>query len=289
MSTFGQLRLRLTKAAPGLDPDLLDGFLNDRYQEVLQHLPWSGLVASGVLATVAAYDTGTVTVYQGSASVAGTGTSWSADHTGRRIRIGTDAEFYTFTYTSGTSGSLDRPYEGDSDAVDSSYRIFQNVYPLPADLDILTSVRRLDGVYMERISSEALEIVAPGRQSYGEPTMFAPAAPDPNAPNVPRVELYPIPIAGHAYQINYGRSVATISSQDTSAELLMVVRDNTIYAGVRADIQAHLKDYAGSQVYEARFNKLLADARSSESARRPASRMKIADRYTRHQNWRWQR
>ena len=41
MSTFGELRFRLSKLVPGVDLDLLDGWIMDRYQEILDVLPWS--------------------------------------------------------------------------------------------------------------------------------------------------------------------------------------------------------------------------------------------------------
>lgn len=49
--TFGELRFDVSKFAPGLDPDLLDSFINDRYQRILDHHKWKDLEVDGTLTT----------------------------------------------------------------------------------------------------------------------------------------------------------------------------------------------------------------------------------------------
>ncbi len=58
------------------------------------------------------YNTGTVVVNKGSASVAGTSTVWTAKMNGMPFRVVGDSAEYIFTYISAVSGSLDRVYEG---------------------------------------------------------------------------------------------------------------------------------------------------------------------------------
>jgi hypothetical protein len=50
--TYGELRFDLSKLAPGLDPDLLDAFINDRYQRILEHHKWKDMEVDGTLTTV---------------------------------------------------------------------------------------------------------------------------------------------------------------------------------------------------------------------------------------------
>lgn len=50
--TYGQLKLRLTQAFPGVSLDLIEGWVNDRYQEILGNLPWQRLTIQSAITTV---------------------------------------------------------------------------------------------------------------------------------------------------------------------------------------------------------------------------------------------
>jgi hypothetical protein len=110
--TYGDIKFRLTKAFPGVDLDLIEGWINDRYAEILGELPWQRQNVKSVLVTLASYTTGAVALTQGSTAVTGVGTSWTSAMNGRALRTPPRREFYQFTYVSSTSGVLDRPYEG---------------------------------------------------------------------------------------------------------------------------------------------------------------------------------
>jgi len=110
--TYGDIKFRLTKAFPGVDLDLIEGWINDRYAEILGELPWQRQNVESVLVTVAPDTTGAVALTQGSTAVTGVGTAWASNVNGRAFRTPPRSEFYQFTYVSGTSGVLDRPYEG---------------------------------------------------------------------------------------------------------------------------------------------------------------------------------
>lgn len=50
--TFGQLRFDLSKLAPGLDPDVLDSYINNRYLNILEFHKWKALEVDGLLTTI---------------------------------------------------------------------------------------------------------------------------------------------------------------------------------------------------------------------------------------------
>jgi hypothetical protein len=52
--TYGELRFDLSKLAPGLDPDLLDAFINDRFEKICEYQKWKDLETDGTLTTVVA-------------------------------------------------------------------------------------------------------------------------------------------------------------------------------------------------------------------------------------------
>ena len=99
MATYGEIRFRLSKLAraQGVDLDLLDGWIQDRYLEILDALPWQRLEKQATLQTTAEYDTGTCDVTNGSTSITGTGTTWTTGMTGRLMRINNEETFYLFT------------------------------------------------------------------------------------------------------------------------------------------------------------------------------------------------
>jgi hypothetical protein len=113
--TWGQLRLQLQIGVPGVSLDLLDEWLNSRYQQVLEATDWMGLIGHATLATVAAYQSGTdsVTLTVGSATVTGAGTAWTSGPAGLRFYCPGDEAIYTVDAVGGAGTlTLDRGYEG---------------------------------------------------------------------------------------------------------------------------------------------------------------------------------
>jgi hypothetical protein len=110
--TYGQLKFRLTKAFPGVDLDLIEGWIADRYAEILGELPWSRQNVEAMLLTSAPFVTGVAAVQSGSSAVSLVGATWSSSLNGRAFRVASRSEFYQFTFVSTTTASLDRPYEG---------------------------------------------------------------------------------------------------------------------------------------------------------------------------------
>lgn len=120
MQTYGQLRLRVAQRAPGISLELIDGFFQDRYTQILDKLPWKRLEAESVLQCPPSYNIGTITATQGSSLIVGSGTAWTTALDGLTIRINNNQEFYTFTYVSGTEATLDRPYEALTNSITGS-------------------------------------------------------------------------------------------------------------------------------------------------------------------------
>lgn len=71
--TWGQLRFQLQTSAPGVSLDLIDEWLNTRYEQVLEATDWQGLNYHTTVQTQAAYQSGTgiatTTATGGSASL----------------------------------------------------------------------------------------------------------------------------------------------------------------------------------------------------------------------------
>lgn len=280
--TYGQLKFRLTKAFPGVDLDLIEGWIGDRYADIMGELPWTRLNVQGMLITAAPYAIGTVSVTEGSTSVILTGGTWSDAMKGRAFRVTGRSEFYEFTPADDVTGSLDRPYEG-GDSTAAGYSIFQHIYPLPANCRILQ-----DDAFsnrfgpMTRFSHGELNLSDPRRVQSGVPQTWASYMDDNSIPPNMQVELYPVPDCAIGIPFTY---VADADPLSAASQILQVwMQPAAMIEGVTAKIKMHLKDYAGAQLHAAAAMGALKNMRSSEAQGMAPARMKLDPYYTSHRS-----
>lgn len=292
--TWGQLRLQLQTSAPEVSLDLLDEWLNTRYTAVLEATDWIGRKAHSTIQTLAAHQstTDTVTLTVGSAAVTGVGTAWTNAITGQRFYRPGDTVIYTATYVSGTSLTLDRPYEGNgSDPAAtvyaaSSYVFMQNVYTLPADLDSVTTV--LDPISEEPLQAftkDGLDQSAGPRTLVGYPQSWAEYddTAEASPPVLHQIELYPPPLQARGFPLEYLRNANAFDGTNTTLSPLPFVSSAVLLYGARADIQLHLENFTKAKGYEAQYEGELARLlRVEHQQRRTKTALKMASRFTRH-------
>jgi hypothetical protein len=278
VATFGDIRLRITKTFPALDPDLIDSWIDERYSEILGRLPWERQRTESVLVTVAPYGDGAVSLSRGSPIVTGLGTGWTNDLTGRGFRVQGRSEIYEFTRLDVDMGQLDRPYEGPDGP--ASYQVFQYLYPLPADCAMVEALSWPGAGVLDRTSHGALEISAAGRPAVGSPELWAPYMDDGSDPPQVQIELYPIPDQVRSYPLSYFRDVSALSSGGTSANLLPWLNPGCLIEGVRASALDHLQEWAGADRAEARFERLLEQMISADARRAGPKVLRMAERFT---------
>lgn len=278
-----------------MDLALFNGWLDEVYRSgVLGYRRWKGLEKDGTISTTARYNTGTVDATNGSASISGTSTVWTSAMTGREIRIGGRNELYTFTYVSGTSGTLDRVYEGDTDT-ELAYEIVQRFYNLASDVEqVVDNLLDPESARpLTRTTQGELDEWAPHRPESGEPFLWAPA---PDSAEVDssgdtavshRVELYPIPTSAEAIPYRYTKRVTGFTGTNTSGEPLPWVTDEVLMEGVREKALRHDKDYTGAGYAAAAFQRALKSLSDSESRRIGPVTLQMARRYTQHRAHRW--
>lgn len=269
MSTYGQVRLRITKMLPGVDQELIDGWIHDRYVEILDRLPWQRLDVQATIQTVAPITAGTIAVTNGSTVATGTGTSWGTGITGLGLWVSGRSEFYEVTYVSGTQLTLDRPFEGTT-ATGTAYKIFQSVYALPSDCKILKSVRSLKNGEMHPWDSRSVIGEVFGAPQTWRPMMDATSGQQ-------QIEVWPIPSEVEGLAISYtAEDTSGYDGSDASVTTLMWVRDAAIINGALADANLHGKDFNSSDRYEARFEKNVAEMVKTECSRRPGKPIKLS-------------
>lgn len=171
---WGRIRFDLVKETGVSDLELLSTWMNDAYVDILDARSWRGLDLDFDVVTKAPYEAGSVTLTQGSASIVGVGTVWTADMDGRQIYLAADPEPYRFNYLSATSASLDRPWP-DETWTDASYQIVLAFYPVPENIKLVQWRRPKMGwgeVYdVPRGASATVAQV--GRPRFWDPVDFA--------------------------------------------------------------------------------------------------------------------
>jgi hypothetical protein len=271
--TYGQIRLRLTQLLPGIAMDLIDGWIRDRYTEILDALKWQRREVRSIVQTAAPIRSGTITLTQGSTVVNGTGTGWTPTITGCGLYVPQRNEWYEVAYASATAAELDRPFEG-STLTDVTYRLYQSVYVLPDDCRILTSVQSMQGNRPLRPWQPWIDS-APA--AFGSPQYWRLTMDANTVPPRQQIEVYPIPDRIESLAIEY--TAEDTSFDGTAVALLPWVREGCLVAGVEADGRRYLEQFAAADRQEARFVKLLGDMQRTETARRSAGVLKVASKY----------
>lgn len=293
--TWGELRLQLQTSAPGVSLDIVDEFLKTRYAQILGFRQWTGLKKHGVIQTTAAYQssTDTVALTVGSATVAGTGTSFSSAYVGMKFYRPGDTAVYSVTaVASGTSLTLDRAYEGvGSDAAGtaypgSAYVFMQNVYALPSDCrSVIEAINPITGRPMDEFVKEDADQSWGPRNTLSNPSAWAfyDNSAESAPPVIHQIEFFPPPQFARGIPIEYRFIAAKFTGDNTIDSPLPWVEYSLILLGCRADLRAYLEDYAGAQVYEAKFQaELDRMALRDEVERKKSGRIQMAPRFTRH-------
>lgn len=119
--------------------DYAKGLINDSYTRSVPGInDWNPIITDSSLVMNAYYTTGTIACTAGAATLTGTGTTWTSGMTannGWKIKFAGYDLIYTFDYISATSATISPVLEGAVNMSGSTYTLFRDEYPLPADFD----------------------------------------------------------------------------------------------------------------------------------------------------------
>jgi len=188
--------------------------LNSVMRKVLGRTEWSFMESSGNIVSVDAYDTGSIGATNGSADITGNETVWVEGMTGRKILIGTVE--YTFTHVTGTTGTLDRVFEGaTADPLD--YIIYQDVYSLASDFGELIVIRdQSNNADLSSWSPEQTEQFHETPSASGTPVRFAFWQEDDSG--YQQIRLWPAPGDVISYKYLYKKSPTLIVAESTELD-----------------------------------------------------------------------
>lgn len=283
--TLGSLKFRLTKIFPGLDADVLEGLIDDCYQEIIGKLAWSRQNVQTILQTVAPYSTGTVALTNGSTAVTLTSGTWTSGMTGRAFRVVGGSEFYELTYGSATTGTLDRAYEGAT-ATGAAYKIFQHVYPLPSDCRLLEddAFSTFDLGPLVRYTRAQLNASFPDRTTVGTPQAWAAYMDDSSSPPRMQVELYPVPELAVGIPLSYVAEATTPTASGSA--FAGWVKSTALFEGVCARIcrLPQFRDLDAAREHERVAKESISDMKADEARKKGGIEFTLGSYYTSHRS-----
>lgn len=210
-------------------------YVNRIEEEIRDKGDWSFFFKKGSLDFVAEYSTGTVSVTNGSATVTGSGTTFTSGMVGRTIRIAGSDEYIIGAYVSGTEITLARNFTGDT-ASAQTYAIYQSEYEIPSDVkEVLgvwdvTNNHRIFPDTRDDIKSKSVNTSVPAFEhihgyNYGHGHHHFNLHPwkvysivDLGTNNIPEMRFYPQPKSVAHIEIWYWRTFTPVTTVDSTID-----------------------------------------------------------------------
>lgn len=239
--------------------------INWTIEQIRMRGQWSFDFDRGVIDVPAAYDTGTVEVTNGDATVVGTDTLWAANAAaGRTIRIG-NVEYLIASVTDDTNLELTEAFGGTSES-GLSYAIYQDEFDLEANVQ---TVRRVwdQTNRCELIASDPLSIKSrtTAWKGFGWPTWYAllkstlsiPRHTDGVSSTVKRILIGPPPSSYARFEYYFEKGIDKVTIAGDEIDLPHEL-DELVIQGVysRALEIARIPDWQGAR---AEFQRMLED------------------------------
>ncbi len=195
---FGQATGEVSSYNPGMSSSLVQNFINNACRDYYDRRNWYGLLRKGQFVSPGYYSTGTVTLTNGSATVQGNGTNWTASLNGasilqQQLRIGFTSPILNII---GFNQALQQitmelPWGLPSQST-SGYWVTQYYYSVP-NIKAIYSVKNLQLMYRiwANIPQNLLENWDPSRLQFMYPRILASMPPDVNGNT--QFELWPAP------------------------------------------------------------------------------------------------
>jgi len=237
--------------------------LNDVLEEICQAHNFSWLYGNLSFITVKPYETGTVSVTEGSATITGTDTVWVEGMVGRKFYCG-GATYVVATFVSTTSMTLTTVYAGDSGS-GLTYKIYQDEYSLASDVEDILAVRQEN--YPQRLVKRDIEFMDkyyPLRNSFGYPSMYSIIGYD--STDYIKIAVYPIPNQARNIYYRYKKRVIEMSA-DNSTPIVPLRYRWVLAKGALYITAKHLEMGGAAQDFEREYRQGIAQLIKADEKR----------------------
>jgi len=236
--------------------DVAKQALNDVQNEICQAYNFSWLYSDSSFITVKPYETGTVTVTEGSKTVTGVGTTFTSSMVGRKF-VCENATYEISAFVSTTELTLLTNYAGVGGSF--TYKIYQDEYSLASDTEDVLSMRQENYPYkIEKVGIEVLDRYYPQRTSFGYPYFYSIIGEDDDG--YMKVAFYPIPNQARNIYYRYKKRVTEMTSD--SDEPIIPLRYRWVLAKGALYITAKHLEMGGD--YEREYRQGIAQLISAD-------------------------
>jgi hypothetical protein len=230
--TLRQMAREIRLYNPEVPIGLAQRWINNRYLKIAERYMWSFKLAESQFDVPAAYSTGTVTMTEDSATVTGSGTTFTEGMVGRQFKVSN--RVYTIaTFTSTTSIALDQTWQ-DATEADLSYKILQAyITPSPTNFHSFYSVINPATAWTLRLGlpPQYLNRLDPQRGTEGTPrALFSRVY---NSSDVAMFELWPHATEQATFPYLYEKRVARLTASTSPPP---IIRSDVLVKGALADL-----------------------------------------------------
>lgn len=207
-------------------------WVRDRYRKVCEKQIWSFKVGRSAFGTSDIYSTGTLTLTNGSATVTGSSTVWTAAMVGRQLKVN-GFVFNITAFGSTTSITIDQAWLGPTTALLTYSIVTAYITPSPTDFHAFYSVIDPSNSWKLHLSFTAADLdrIDARRSSAGTPYIVANNTY--NSSQVARYELWPHPTVQKMYTYSYERRIPDLADTDTPPP---IIRSDILVKGALADL-----------------------------------------------------
>jgi len=207
------IALNIKQFCPGLSIPVIKQRINVRYKQILEQEDWLFLNDSEMVTLperTSNASTESCDVTFGSATVSGTGTSWTSDLVGKLFRVGDDAQFYRVSAVgSTTSLTLERAYAQDTSTGEDFEYWNEKYTPASSDVSKITSV-----VYQTELvekPQDYFQRLDPERTSEGSPVYWS-VVDKASEGGLSTFDIWPVPDDNYGVRVYYKKVVDELSS-----------------------------------------------------------------------------
>lgn len=215
-------------------------FVNNRYQEICLGYHWRWMQASYDTTFEAPYETGTVSVTNGDATVTGSGTTFSANLTPKDIFhiVGKNQVYHIASVASATSLELETEWAEDT-ATAQSYKTGTNQYELPVTTDHLISVIVDSQHKMMPLGTQDFRLLQSRNPTrFDRPMYYSMVRRDTDDDSI-YMEVFPTPDQMYQVHIDYQVRILKLSDATTCYPIIPDRYRAVLFHGALADFLNH--------------------------------------------------
>lgn len=202
--SFRTAKLELQTYVPELNPLQCGMRLNRSYQRLLDLHQWAFLKREALINTVAGHNTGTITATEGSTTVTGSGTAFTAAMTGRFIKFQGHYEYYKISSINVGLQTMELDQVSGYSVADGGYYLFQHQYAKPTNCKFIINIKRQ--LSLAEKTKEWIDAMDPDRDGTGEPIYYCNY-------NDTTIELWPVPDQIYVVRVGFILLVADMVAE----------------------------------------------------------------------------